>query len=57
MSHVNSKIQLNNTRYESGKVQTCDKCRQEKVVEGGVRINPARWYCAGCWIKKMTGKK
>lgn len=32
----------------------CSKCETMKPPEGGIQMNPSKWYCAHCWTKRAT---
>jgi len=35
-------------------LQLCNKCEEKRPPEGGIQMNPSKWYCASCWAKKVT---
>ena len=57
MSIATSKVHLNNSRLRNGFTKLCDKCGEEKELDGGIQLNPTKWYCALCWIKRTSMKK
>jgi len=36
------------------KHKLCNKCEEMKPPEGGIQMNPSKWYCAVCWTKRTT---
>lgn len=37
-------------------MKLCDKCNETKPPEGGIQMNPNKWYCAPCWTKRVVGR-
>lgn len=35
-------------------LKLCNKCDEMKPPEGGIQMNPSKWYCAPCWTKRVT---
>ena len=40
-----------------GPLRACGRCERTVVPEGGVQLNPARWVCGACWIKRPAGNR
>jgi hypothetical protein len=36
------------------KYKLCNKCEEMKPPEGGIQMNPSKWYCAACWVKRAV---
>lgn len=34
----------------------CNHCDRDRLVDGGVQLNPGRWLCASCWMKYLSRK-
>jgi len=51
---VKKQLDLNGIQNNMHKFKHCGKCEQEKPPEGGIQMNPNKWYCASCWATRAT---
>ena len=56
MTFVNHRVRLHNTptAQPAHKFLRCDKCEAMRPPEGGVDLNPNKWFCASCWARRAT---
>lgn len=53
MSFVQQKIHIG-SKQPIHQLKHCDKCDDKRPPEGGIQMNPTKWYCARCWTKRVT---
>jgi hypothetical protein len=51
---VKKQLDLNGQQLNKHQFKQCDKCDQSKPPEGGIQMNPNKWYCAACWTLRAT---
>ena len=39
------------------KHKLCNKCEEMKPPEGGIQMNPSKWHCAACWVRRVVVRK
>ena len=42
------------SKQPTHKFKLCGRCEESKPPEGGIQMNPTKWYCAACWAHRAT---
>jgi hypothetical protein len=53
MSFVKQQLDIG-SKQPIHQLKHCDKCETMKPPEGGIQMNPSKWYCAHCWTKRVV---